>query len=95
MFVGIISCDNPNNIDPPPADIGFVPNEIIEVIPFEDLLELIQEKTFKYFLDFADPTSGLAREDSSRPNIITMGGSGFGIAAFVNYFAAAVVHDYI
>jgi hypothetical protein len=82
MFVGIISCDNPNNIDPPPADIGFVPNEIIEVIPFEDLLELIQEKTFKYFWDFADPTSGLAREDSSRPNIITMGGSGFGIAAF-------------
>ena len=49
MIVGIISCDNPNNIDPPPADIGFVPNEIIEAIPFEDLLELTQEKTFKYF----------------------------------------------
>jgi hypothetical protein len=81
MIVCIISCDNPNNIDPPPADIGFVPDDIIEVIPFEDLLELVQEKTFKYFWDFADPISGLAREDSSRPNIITMGGSGFGIAA--------------
>ena len=44
MFVGIISCDNPNNIDPPPADIGFVPNEIIEVIPFEDLLERSEER---------------------------------------------------
>ena len=82
MIAGIISCDNPNNIDPPPADIGFVPNEIIEAIPFEDLLELTQEKTFKYFWDFAEPTSGLAREDSSRPNIITIGGSGFGIASF-------------
>jgi len=82
MIVGFISCDNPNNIDPPPADVGFVPNKIIETIPFEDLLELTQEKTFKYFWDFADPISGLAREDSSRPNIITMGGSGFGIAAF-------------
>ena len=82
MIVVVISCDNPNNIDPPPADVGFVPNEIIETIPFEDLLELTQEKTFKYFWDFADPISGLAREDSSRPNIITMGGSGFGIAAF-------------
>ena len=81
MIVSIISCDNPNNIDPPPADIGFVPDDIIEVIPFEDLLELVQEKTFKYFWDFADPISGLAREDSSRPNIITIGGSGFGIAA--------------
>ncbi len=82
MIVGFISCDNPNNIDPPPADVGFVPNKIIETIPFEDLLELTQEKTFKYFWDFADPISGLAREDSSSPNIITMGGSGFGIAAF-------------
>ncbi len=82
MIVGFISCDNPNNIDPPPGDVGFVPNKIIETIPFEDLLELTQEKTFKYFWDFADPISGLAREDSSSPNIITMGGSGFGIAAF-------------
>ena len=81
MIVGVISCDNPNNISPPPADIGFVPNEIIEAIPFEDLLDLTQEKTFKYFWDFAEPISGLAREDSDRQNIITMGGSGFGIAA--------------
>ena len=81
MIVGVISCDNPNNITPPPADIGFVPNEIIEAIPFEDLLDLTQEKTFKYFWDFAEPISGLAREDSDRPNIITMGGSGFGIAS--------------
>ena len=81
MIVGFISCDNPNNIDPPPADIGFVPDEIIEAIPFEDLLELTEQKTFKYFWDFAEPISGLAREDSSRPNIITTGGSGFGIAA--------------
>ena len=81
MIVGVISCDNPNNITPPPADIGFVPNEIIEAIPFEDLLDLTQEKTFKYFWDFAEPISGLAREDSNRQNIITIGGSGFGIAA--------------
>ena len=40
MIYGIIACDSPNNIDPPPADIGFVPNEIIETIPFEDLLEM-------------------------------------------------------
>ena len=76
------SCENPNNITPPPADVGFISSEIIEEITFEELLELTQEKTFKYFWDFAEPVSGLAREDSGRPNIITMGGSGFAIASF-------------
>ena len=76
------SCENPNNITPPPADVGFISSEIIDEITFEELLELTQEKTFKYFWDFAEPISGLAREDSGRPNIITMGGSGFAIASF-------------
>ena len=77
------SCENPNNISPPPADVGFISNEIIDEIPFEELIDLTQEKTFKYFWDFAEPVSGLAREDSERPNIITTGGSGFGIASFI------------
>ena len=79
----VISCDNPNDIVAPPPDVGFVPNKTVEIIPFEDLLDLTQEQTFKYFWDFAEPISGLAREDSSRPNIITTGGSGFAIASFV------------
>ena len=76
VIAGYSSCANPNNINPPPADVGFVPDETMEVIPFEDLLTLTQAQTFKYFWDFAEPISGLAKEDSSRPNIITMGGSG-------------------
>ena len=69
----VVSCDNPNDIVAPPPDFGFVPTKTVEVIPFEDLLDLTQEHTFKYFWDFAEPVSGLAREDSSRPNIITIG----------------------
>ena len=83
LFLGIISCTNPNDIDPPPPDVGFIPLDNIDFIPFEDLLTLTQHQTFKYFWDFAEPNSGLAREDSERPNIITIGGSGFGIASFV------------
>ena len=79
----VVSCDNPNDIVAPPPDVGFVPTKTVEQIPFEDLLDLTQEQTFKYFWDFAEPVSGLAREDSSRPNIITIGGSGFAIASFV------------
>ena len=83
LFFGIISCTNPNDIDPPPPDVGFIPVDNIDLIPFEDLLTLTQQQTFKYFWDFAEPVSGLAREDSERPNIITTGGSGFGIASFI------------
>ena len=83
LFFGIISCTNPNDIDPPPPDVGFIPVDNVDLIPFEDLLTLTQQQTFKYFWDFAEPVSGLAREDSERPNIITTGGSGFGIASFI------------
>jgi len=54
-----------------------------------ELLEKVQQQTFKYFWDFAAPNSGLARERSQADayggegrNIVTMGGSGFGLAAF-------------
>jgi hypothetical protein len=46
------------------------------------LLDLVQQQTFKYFWDFGHPLSGLARERSNGDNnIVTTGGSGFGIMA--------------
>lgn len=45
------------------------------------LLTKIQEQTFKYFWDFAHPTSGLARERNTSGDVVTSGGSGFGIMA--------------
>ena len=52
-------------------------------IPDEDLLTLIQEKTFRYFYDFAHPACGMARERNSSGDVVTTGGSGFGIMALV------------
>lgn len=50
----------------------------------EELLEKVQKQTFRYFWDFAHPTSGLARERSNGDNnIVTSGGSGFGIMALI------------
>jgi hypothetical protein len=50
----------------------------------EALLEMTQRATFRYFWDFAHPLSGLARERSNGdPNIVTTGGSGFGIMAII------------
>ncbi len=47
------------------------------------LLDLVQQQTFKYFWDFGHPVSGLARERNTSGNVVTMGGSGFGIMAIV------------
>ncbi len=49
----------------------------------DELLTLVQKQTFKYFWDFAHPTSGLARERNTSGNTVTSGGSGFGIMALV------------
>ncbi len=50
-----------------------------------DLLDMTQRYTTRYFYDFADPQTGMARERSNdvNGNIVTVGGSGFGIMALV------------
>ncbi|MDP9230075.1 MAG: Ig-like domain-containing protein, partial [Bacteroidota bacterium] len=54
------------------------------VISDNALLDLVQQQTFKYFWDFGHPISGLARERSNGDNnVVTSGGSGFGIMAIV------------
>lgn len=50
-----------------------------ERIPTDDLLTLVQERTFKYFWDYAHPVSGLSRERLNSNNVVTSGGSGFGV----------------
>ncbi|MDN3595177.1 glucoamylase family protein [Zunongwangia endophytica] len=57
----------------------------------EALLDTVQKQTLKYFWDFAEPNSGMAREryhpngdyGENDPDIVTTGGSGFGLMAIV------------
>lgn len=58
------------------------PNPKFPTISDDELLTLVQQRTFRYFYDFAHPTSGLARERNTSGDIVTIGGSGFGLAAF-------------
>src|SRR5690606_6487752 len=53
------------------------------VIPEDELLTLVQAQTFGYFWDFAHPASGMARERNSSGDLVTSGGSGFGIMALI------------
>lgn len=53
------------------------------VISDDSLLTLVQKQTFKYFWDFAHPVSGLARERNTSGDVVTTGGSGFGIMSII------------
>ncbi|HET7002637.1 MAG TPA: Ig-like domain-containing protein, partial [Puia sp.] len=47
------------------------------------LLTLVQQQTFKYFWDFGHPVSGMARERTSSGDLVTTGGSGFGVMSML------------
>ena len=50
-----------------------------ELVSDNQLLDLVQRKTFTYFWEFGHPVSGLARERNNSEDLVTAGGSGFGI----------------
>lgn len=70
-----------------PASLSFVTrldsSRKFPVIPDDALLDLVQQQTFKYFWDFGHPVSGLARERNTSGDVVTSGGSGFGIMAII------------
>ena len=53
------------------------------VITDNALLDKVQQQTFKYFWDFGHPVSGMARERNTSGDVVTTGGTGFGIMAII------------
>jgi hypothetical protein len=53
------------------------------LLPDNDLLNLVQQQTLKYFYDFAHPASGMARERNTSGDVVTSGGSGFGLMGLI------------
>ena len=88
MLIIILACsgdDGSGNQEPLPG----TGNGNAETLTDEELLEKVQQQTFKYFWDFAGTNSGLPKERSQADayggqggNIVTIGGSGFGLSAF-------------
>jgi hypothetical protein len=81
----LIVCSQKNTAKKPASDSLLV---IKKDLTDEQLLELVQKQTFRYFWEFAHPVSGLARERSNIAydyghETTTTGGTGFGIMAIV------------
>jgi hypothetical protein len=53
------------------------------LISDNQLLDKVQQQTFKYFWDFGHPVSGMAREKNTSGDVVTTGGTGFGIMAMI------------
>ena len=80
----VVETPTPTPVDPkdpePPAE---------PKISDEELLDLTQKETFKYFWDFAESNSGAAREryipgnPSQDQNVVTTGGTGFGLMSII------------
>lgn len=54
---------------------------IEHVMSDEEFLDMTQEYTFRYFYDYGHPLSGMARERLNSGDVVTTGGTGFGIMA--------------
>lgn len=62
---------------------GMDESDKFERIPDEELLTLVQKQSFKYFWNFGHEHSGMARERSTSADIVTTGGTGFGVMAML------------
>lgn len=62
-----------------------------EVLSDNALLDKVQQQTFKYFWDFGHPVSGMARERNTGDEVVTTGGTGFGVMAIVTAASRGII----
>lgn len=57
----------------------------LTVSPMQDegFLDMVQSSTLRYFYEYGHPTSGMARERLGSDDVVTTGGTGFGVMALV------------
>lgn len=81
FFVSLQSCSEAVNVSP---ELPIYDDDKEEPLTDEQLMDKVQEATFKYFWDYGHPVSGLSRERSNgEDEIVTSGGTGFGIMAII------------
>lgn len=79
----LLCCSKSGDPDP----FNEEPKEEAPRLTDEELLDLVQSQTFRYFWDFAHPTSGLIRErgrlSKGPTDVVTIGGTGFGLMTII------------
>lgn len=88
LSIILFSCSKSSNkndvaVDPGTAIIKDTLPDQFPRISDSALLDKVQSQTLKYFTDFSHPVSGMARERNSAGDLVTTGGTGFGIMAII------------
>ncbi len=52
-------------------------------MPDDQFLDMVQEYTFRYFWEYGHPVSGMARDRLGSGDVVTTGGSGFGVMSIM------------
>jgi len=78
VIISFLSCDGERVVKDLGDDDNIEQGDKEETISDEEIMDIVQSQTFKYFWDYAHPTSGMARERSNGDgDIVTTGGTGF------------------
>lgn len=80
LYFKILAFDNNGNQSPLSDSVIATPNFNMTD---EEFLDMVQRATFRYFYNFAHPNCGLARERNTSGDVVTIGGSGFGVMALI------------
>lgn len=89
LLFAFVSCGS--DTASPEATVPEEPTQPVPPLTDEQLMDMVEKQTFKYFWEYAEPNSGMAREryhpdgiyPSNDANIVTTGGSGFGLMSLV------------
>lgn len=90
LTILFLSCGSDNG---PGYQEPYIPNDddpiVVDPLTDTEIMDLVQEETFKYFWDFANTDSGAAKEryhpndPTLNQNVVTTGGSGFGLMSIL------------
>lgn len=80
LIITLISCKakEEETVSPPVTN-----PEVAPVTPDKEILDEVQQATLQYFWEYAHPVSGMARERTGSGDLVTSGGTGFGISALI------------
>lgn len=79
----LLSCSSDKAERPVPSPIDPQTPPAVSTAEDKALLNRVQEESFRYFWDYAHPTSGMARERTGSGEVVTSGGTGFGVQAIL------------
>jgi hypothetical protein len=84
LLCALLSCQEEKEEQPAPDPVTpDTPAPPTSTAADKELLDKVQHDTFRYFWDYAHPTSGMARERTGSGDVVTTGGTGFGVQAII------------